>query len=470
MGNTAVTPGMDRRFIHKEITRISFPAILNNITVPLLGLCDTAIAGHLGDARFLGAIAVGTLMLNVIYWLFGFLRMGTTGLTAQAFGASDRTECIAVLLRSILIAAFISIPILIFREQMLEFLEALIAPDEEVSSLAASYFNICIWAMPVQLCIMSLSGWFVGLQNTVAPMAVAISINVINIILSVMFVFFIGDGFPGIAKGTLIANWLGVAVSASIAVPVFRKVFRKKLGKDYVKAGRSLRISSIIDRRQLAKYFSVNSDLFFRSACVMAVSLTVTSIGARLGSLTLATNAVMMQFFVFFSYFMDGFAFSGEALCGRFKGERRPAMIQKTVHALMIWAASLAVAFFLIYLGLGKYIVALLTDNPEVQINVMKYHVWVILLPPLTVAAFIFDGIYIGLTHTRRMLTVTMISAAAFFIIVFMGRFIAGFGMIPSNNRLWAAFETYLLFRGLLLAADWFTVLSRRKEMSPSDV
>lgn len=436
--------------LNKDILRLTLPAILSNLTVPLLGLCDTGIAGHLGDGRLIGAIAIGAMMLNVLFWLCGFLRMGTTGLTAQEFGRGDSSGTRRVFTRSFLLALILGILILIFSVPLGRALLFLIGAEDNVRHFASLYFFICIFGTPAQLMTMAVLGWFLGMQDTVRPMIISIGTNVINIALSFTFVFGAGWGFRGIACGTLAANWCGLILALFLA----RKFVKdKSLWCSFreIRAGGSLK-----------RFFAVNTDLFFRSACVMGVSLTVTSIGARLGWLTLSTNAVMMQFFILFSYFMDGFAFSGEALCGRFEGAGNRPMLRKSVIYLLGWAAVMAVSFFLIYLFGWQSIVAMLTDDQTVRENVALYRFWLILIPPITVSAFIFDGFFIGLTATRRMLVVTLISASIFFLISFVhpGAEEMTIGL-PDNDTLWIAFLSYLFGRGLFLALQTPSLLRR---------
>lgn len=264
-------------------------------------------------------MSVGAMMLNVIYWLCGFLRMGTSGLTAQAFGAGDMSAGRDVLSKAMTIAACLSVTAILLQTPLLRLLLAVICPDPDVTAYASLYFRICIWAAPAQLGIMAVSGWFIGRQNTVVPMTVAIGVNVINILMSLLLVFVWHCGFAGIAAGTLTAAWTGFA-GALLFV-------RRELAGENSKTGDRIKTKDNADGNTGAKgrvrwklFFSVNGNLFFRSACIMCVSLTMTSVGARLGELTLAANAVIMQFFLFFSYFMDGFAFAGEALVGRAAG------------------------------------------------------------------------------------------------------------------------------------------------------
>ncbi len=424
--------------INREILRLSVPAILSNITVPLLGLCDTAIAGHLGADSYIGAIAVGSMMINVTFWLFGFLRMGTTGITAQAFGANDTAALRTVFSRAVTLGAAIGLLLVLLLYPLRETLLILIAPEEPIRGLASRYYTIVLMSAPALLATNAVQGWLFGMQTTLIPMIVAIATNVINIATSLTLVLVFQTGFIGVAVGTLAANWLGLILALILAR-------RKAGGKLWIPFREVLG-----DREGLGRFFRVNSDIFFRSAAIMAVSLGITAIGSRLGALTLAVNAVMMQFFNFFSFFMDGLAFTAEALTGRFAGARDFPMLHRSRNALLWWSAAMAAVFFLIYFFASDPIVALITDSPTVRADIRNYHLWLSLIPPLTVAAFIFDGFYIGLTATRAMLVATVISALIFFGICFIH---ADGIALPDNGRLWTAFLVYLAGRGAILAA-----------------
>lgn len=424
--------------INREIIRLSVPAILSNITVPLLGLCDTAIAGHLGADSFIGAIAVGSMMINVTFWLFGFLRMGTTGLTAQAFGADDAVALRTVFSRAVTLGAAIGTLLLLLMYPLREMLLTLISPDEPIRALASRYYTIVLMSAPALLATNAVQGWLFGMQTTLIPMTVAIATNVINIAISLTMVLIFHTGFIGVAIGTLSDNWLGLLLALILA--------RRKAGGKLWIPFRDV----FTDREGLGRFFRVNSDIFFRSAAIMAVSLGVTAIGSRLGALTLAANAVMMQFFNFFSFFMDGLAFTAEALTGRFAGARDFGMLRRSRNALLWWSAAIAALFFGIYCFAPDPIVALITDSPTVRADIRNYYLWLTLIPPLTVAAFIFDGFYIGLTATRTMLAATTVSALLFFGICFIHT--DGIAL-PDNGRLWTAFLAYLAGRGTILAA-----------------
>lgn len=432
----------DGRWTDRQILRLAVPAIVSNITVPLLSLSDTAVSGHLGSADALGAIAVGGMMVNMAYWLFGFLRMGTTGLAAEAYGKGEEREKLLVVWRSLAVAFSAGILLMGLSTVLCPLLLLVSGASNEVGELAGEYYSVCICGAPALLGTMALSGWMIGMQNTVYPMVTAIVSNVVNILLSILFVFVCDFGFVGVAWGTLVAQWIGLLIALTLS---------RRLGARYdVLFGRYHKtvIREIVRGDGLRKFFRVNTDIFFRSFCIMAVSMTVTSVGARLGTVILGANAVVMQFFIFFSYFMDGFAFAGEALTGRFKGENDRTMIRKCVRHLLWWSVGVASVFFVVYYFGGATISGLITDNPAVLRKVGEMRWVVMLLPPLSVGAFIFDGFYIGMTMTRRLLAATSIAAMMFFAVAF----IPTAGHLPGNTLLWTAFLTYLFLRGALLA------------------
>lgn len=430
--------------INRDILRLSLPAIISNVTVPLLGICDTAVSGHLGSEVYLAAIAVGSMMLNVVFWLFGFLRMGTTGLTATAYGRGDTAGETKVFTRAFFLALLIGALLISSRGVLMDVLMRVIDAEADVNGYVERYFTICIWEAPAMLGVMAVSGWFVGMQSTVYPMVIAISVNVINILLSVSLVFLFKMGFVGVAYGTLAANWLGLCI-ALICVVRFRGGWQIFCGlRTMMKGGGML------------KFFSVSGNLFFRSACIIGVSLGVTAAGARLGATTLAVNAVLMQFFTFFSFFMDGFAFSGEALTGKWTGAGNVEMLRRSVAHLLVWTLGVALLFSILY-GTGCNLAAgMLTDEESVRSGVREMRIWITLLPMLSAWAFIYDGFFVGITDTAKMLLSTLIAAAVFFAIAFLhfsgGSIRVG---VNGNMALWTAFLGYLSIRGMVLALAW---------------
>ena len=423
------------------------PGIVSNITVPLLGLCDTAISGHLGSDLYLAAIAVGSVMLNVVFWLFGFLRMGTTGLTATAFGAGDDSGVRKVFTRAMLLAGGAGVALILARELVMYALMKLIGAEPDVAGYVGRYFMIRIWGSPALLGVLAVSGWFVGMQSTAYPMVIAISVNIVNIAASFALVFWFGLGFEGVAWGTLVSNWVGLAIAMGCALR-FSKGKRLWCG-----------VREAVSGGGMGRFFSVNSNLFFRSACIICVTLGVTAAGARLGAATLAINVVVMQFFQFFSFFMDGFAFSGEALVGRWWGAGDSVMVGKYVRALLWWTVGVALLFTVCY-GLGSDgITSLLTDSESVRQGVKGMRAWIWSLPVVSAWAFIYDGFYVGVTDTRKMMMSTIVATIVFYIVAFVklaeGRVVIE---VDSNAAVWTAFLSYLFIRGAFLAIAWHIV------------
>lgn len=430
----------ERKAINREIGRLAWPSILTNISVPLLGLVDTAISGHLGAGSYLGAVAVGSMMLNVAYWLFGFLRMGTTGLTAEALGARDNLKIRETFTRSLTIALITGLAVIIFRHPLSWLMLKIISPSPEVHGLAMNYFVTAVLGAPALLSMQTANGWMVGMQSTSRPMVVTIVMNVLNIVLSLTLVYGCGWGFRGIAWGTCISQWGGFLLSMLLA---------RKLAPE----GKMLAPLKSLKGAGMKKYFTVNVNLFFRSFCVMAVSLALNAYGARNGDIYLAMNAVMMQFFFFFSYFIDGLAFASEAMVGKFSGAHDRENLRLTLGSLGIWGGALTLLFTLLYLVGWRFGVDMLTDVMEVRTLIGSFAVIILLIPVSGAAAFVLDGIFIGLTDTGAMFRATLLSTIVFFMIASANSFSGSFpgdGM-TGNMMLWVAYLTYLFLRGVLL-------------------
>ena len=418
--------------IHRHILDIATPAIVSNITVPLLGLIDVAIVGHLGAASYIGAIAVGGMLFNMIYWIFGFLRMGTSGLTAQAYGRNDRQEVIRLLLRSTGIGAGIAACLLLLQVPLRYAAFLFIDASPEVQSLATRYFHICIWGAPATLGLYSFTGWFIGMQNSRFPMLVAIVQNLTNIVCSLFFVFGCTMKVEGVALGTLIAQYAGLLTALCL--------WRRRYA-DY-----RLSWEGVWDRQQMQRFFQVNRDIFLRTLCLVAVMSFFTSTGAAFGDTLLAVNTLLMQLFTFFSYVMDGFAYAGEALTGKYIGAGDRPNLHLSIRALFQWGVSLSAVFTLVYWIGGSPFLSLLTDNEEVLLAAVPYFPWILAVPLAGFAAFLFDGICIGATATRLMLQAVAIASVCFFILYYGGR--AWWG----NYALRLAFVGYLAVRGILQA------------------
>lgn len=422
------------RSLNRDILALAVPSIIANITTPLLGLVDTAITGHLGSETYIAAIAVGASMFNLLYWLFAFLRMGSSGLTAIATGRGDSHEQALILYRGLLVAATVSIVMIAASRFIVDGLLLFLEPDEATAALARRYFGTVIWGAPAVLATYVLTGWFLGMQSSQRPMIISITINVINIAISPLLAFVAVMKLDGVAIGTLTAQWaglvIGLAMCTSYRLP--RVLFR-----------------DILDTTALKRYFEVNRDIMLRTACLIAVTLWFTREGARQGETILAVNALLMQLFILFSYMIDGFAFAGEALVGKFTGQGDKAALNRCIRALMWWGAALAMLYTVIYFTGGEWILGILTDNDSVHTAATDYLPWAVTVPLAGFTAFIWDGVFIGATATRGMLKAMFLAMVAFFVIYLTLR--------PSlgNHALWLAFIVYLSVRGIAQTILW---------------
>ena len=416
----------------RQILQIALPSIVSNITVPLLGMIDVAIVGHMGSPVYIGAVAVGSMIFNLVYLLFGFLRMGSSGLTAQALGRRDLTEVTRLLVRSVTIALGIALLLIILQIPMKWASFTLIGPTADVAPLAETYFYIVIWGAPAVLGLYSLSGWFIGMQNTRIPMFISIMQNVVNILTSLTLVYGFGMKIEGVALGTVIAQYAGFIVALGL------------LCRYYSRLRRYLVMKGTFVREAMGRFFNVNRDIFLRTLCLVAVNLYFTSAGARSGAVILSVNTVMMQLYLFFSYFMDGFAYAVEALGGKTYGARNATAFRETLRRLWMWALIVTTVYTLLYLFCDEWIISLLTDNSQVIETSSEYLWWVWLIPAAGSVAFIWDGIFIGITATRGMLVSSFISALLFFGVYEITRGIIG------NHGLWLAMVIYLAMRGIL--------------------
>ena len=416
--------------MNRKILQLAIPSIVSNITVPLLGLVDVAIVGHLGSASYIGAIAVGGMLFNMIYWIFGFLRMGTSGMTAQAYGKRDLTEVVRTLLRAVGVGLLISLGLWILQSPILRGAFVLIDATEEVKRWASLYFNICIWGAPAVLGLYGFAGWFIGMQNSRFPMFIAITQNIVNIAASLCFVFVLGMKVEGVALGTLIAQYAGLFMAFALWLKYYGRL------KAYIDW------DGLWDGEAMRRFFSVNSDIFFRTLCLVAVTTFFTSTGARQGDVILAVNTLLMQLFTLFSYIMDGFAYAGEALAGRFIGAKNDVGLRRCIRLLFLWGIGLSLSFTILYAFLGRDFLGLLTNDTSVSKASGDYFYWVLAIPLCGFSAFLWDGIFIGATATRQMLCSMLVASATFFIIYYL------FYRSMGNHALWMAFLGYLSLRG----------------------
>ena len=405
---------------------------MTNITVPLLGLVDVAIVGHIGDAAYIGAIAVGSMIFNIIYWVFGFLRMGTSGLTAQALGAGRNDEVLRLLLRSLTTAAVVAGLILVFQRPVKQLAFWVVGAEPDVQALTDGYFDIVVWGAPAMLSLYGLTGWYIGMQDTRTPMVVSIAQNVVNIVVSLILVVGCGMRIEGVAMGTLVAQYAGLAMAA-----VAWFIRYRRLSTYFDKTG-------LFAWKQMVRFFRVNSDIFLRTLFLVAVNLFFLTAGARQGALILAVNTLLMQLFILFSYVMDGFAFAGEALCGLHRGSDDAVALRSTIARLFAWGAVAVALFTAVYAIGGSSFLSLLTSDNNVLSAASEYLPWAIAIPVAGVAAFIWDGVYIGLTATRSMLLASALAACVFFVLYLW------LNSQMGNHALWLAFLSFLFVRGVV--------------------
>ncbi|WP_163324416.1 MATE family efflux transporter [Draconibacterium mangrovi] len=431
--------------MNKSILKLALPNIISNITVPLLGLIDLALMGHLGSEIYIGAISLGSVIFNIIYWGFGFLRMSTSGFTAQAFGEKKPAEAITILVRALILTFIISVFILLLQSPIAWGSFKVIGGSPEVEKLAEAYFRIRVWAAPAALSLFVFSGWFLGMQNARYPMIIAIVVNVVNILLSAFFVFGLDMKSEGVALGTAISQYVGLLT----AIVLLLKKYRSML-PNVTKAG-------IIDLKFMSSFFRVNSDIFIRTFCIIVVFTFFTSKSASINDTVLAVNSILLQFLMFFSFFIDGFAFAGEALVGKFIGAKQIENLKKVVKLLLYWGLGLAIIFTLLYWTGTNFILKLLTSQRDVIQTAQKFLVWVVLIPIASVGSFIWDGIYIGATASRPMRNSLLVSTLLIFAPVYYF-----LNPVWNNHALWMGMLLFMVSRGVILS-----LLYRRTILKP---
>ena len=450
--------------LHRDILRLAVPSILANITVPLVGMVDIAVAGHLGStgglsaAAFIGGISIGAMLFDMLYWNFGFLRAGTGGITAQAYGrwhtgADGAAGDIAVTLKRALGIAFSSGLILIALQWVVvQVAFLLVKCTPEVRDLATKYFYIRIWAAPATLSLFAFKGWFIGMQDTVRPMICDLLVNSVNILLSIGLAFGYAGlpelGFKGVAWGTFIAQWTGFLYASLATWRRYGKVFREASGE------------KVSDKAGLRAFFVLNRDLFLRSMCMIAVYIGFTMISARYGDMMLAVGAILMKLLMIFSYFTDGFAYAGEALTGRFIGEESPEGVQSTIKETFMWSLAVTGLFFLVYGAGGVPLLRLMTSDAEVVESARAFLPWLLLMPVIGCPAFTWDGIFTGATASKDLRDSCVWCVVGFFGVWFagLGLLKAFHGSVPETwaiHLLMAAYFAHLLVRALYLTLRW---------------
>jgi len=418
----------------RQILRLAIPNIISNITVPLLGMVDLAILGHLESAVYIGAIALGGLVFNFIYAVFSFLRMGTSGFTAQAYGEKDNTEMIMMFGRSMFFAIAGGLLLISLQYPIDIFSFYIMDGSAEVKTLAREYYYIRIYAAPASLGILALSGWFTGMQNARIPMFIAISINIINIGANLIFVYGFGMKSDGVAWGTVIAQYSGLILGLFL----LRKKYRKLL-KFWDK-------SDFFNWEKLGSFFKVNLDIIIRTVCLIFTFAFFTSQSAKMDDTILAVNTVLLQYLFVFAYLTDGFAYAAEALVGKFIGARNLPDLKIVIRRLFLWGLGFSIPFTVIYLVFGQSLLLILTNNESVIDAASPYLFWIGVVPLATFAAFVWDGIYIGATASVPMRNTLLIAT----FLVFLPSYYILENYI-GNHGLWLSMMLFMVTRGVML-------------------
>ncbi len=420
--------------MNREILRIAVPNIISNITVPLMGIVSTAIAGHWGDsAHTIGALAIGVSIFNFIYWNCSFIRMGTSGLTAQAFGAGDFSECTNMLVRALAVSVVLGAAVLVLQYPLGELSLMVMNGDD----LSREYFYARIWAVPAGIILFGFNGWFTGMQNALIPMVTSITVNAVHIGCSLWFAFGFGMGIVGIAYASVVAQYTGVLLSVLLLWRRYRNVLTRV---DW---------QSVLDIEPMRRFFRINRDIIIRTFCIVIVYTFFTAASARMdNAVMLAVNTMLLQLFTMFSYMNDGFAYAAEALTGRFIGARDELSLRDCVRKCFVWAFSIAVLFVGVYIGWWREILGLFLDSGASDSGAIldlanEYVVWVIIIPLAAAMPFLMDGIMVGATQTRVMRNSMLLATAAHFAIFY------GLHPFIGNNALWLAFTLYMFLRGV---------------------
>ena len=434
--------------LNSQILRLAIPSILANITIPLVGIVDTAIVGHIANATYIGGIAIGTMLFDLLYWNFGFLRVGTSGMTAQAYGRGDGVECARLLTQSVSIALIGAAVLWLIQWLFVTAVLAIIPCSTEVAAFAREYFFIRIWAAPATLSLMAFKGWFIGMQDTVSPMITDIVVNVVNMTVSYVLAVYTPLGALGVAYGTLVAQFTGLLLALVICLFKYKKVVREIVRLLCDKAIR------LFGDKEMKRFMSLNANLFVRSLCFMVVYVGFTSLASQYGDVELAVSTIMMKLFMLFSYFVDGFAYAGEALVGKEYGASRslassPHRLVRIVRLLFAWSLGVGLLFTLLFAIWSDECYRAMTDDMEVLSRLGDYTLWLIAMPLVSTLAFMWDGVYAGATAGKQIRN-AMIYAALGFVTCYLATY-----WWLGIQGLYIAYFAHLVARVVYLTAAW---------------
>lgn len=425
---------------HKAFWLLAGPMIIGNISLALLGLVDTAVVGHLDSEVYLGGVAVGTVIFDFLYWGMGFLRMGTTGIVAQALGKQDATEVRTVLMQSILVGLSIALAILLFQKSIFTIGLSFLEGSTEVKHYAMVYCQWMIWGMPALMVLFSVYGWLLGTHNAVAVLKVGVIVNIINIVLDIVFVVYMDMDVRGVALATVISQYCGVAISFFIV----RKQLLKQAGEWSVK--------KIINIEKLKRFLSLNHDIFIRTICLIFVFAFFTRESATYGDTVLAANSILLKFFFLMALALDGFNHAAEALIGKAVGKKDKKLFDYSVSLTLRWSFVFGLVFTLLYWLAGEGMINLLTDINPVREVALYYLPWMIALPLISVWCFLLDGVFIGATRGREMRNSMLVCTFIFFLPVWY------FFQFMDNHGLWLAFTLFIAMRGITLGFYYYLV------------
>ena len=438
--------------LNSQILRLAIPSILANITIPLVGVVDTAIVGHIDSATAIGGIAIGTMLFDLLYWNFGFLRVGTSGMTAQAYGRGDRAECAKLLGQSVGIALVGTAVIWLLQWLFVTAVLAIVPCSAEVSAFARKYFFIRIWAAPATLSLMAFKGWFIGMQDTVSPMLTDIVVNVMNMLVSYVLAVYTPFGAMGVAYGTVIAQMTGLLVALLILLIRYKAIWQ--IGYEAMRR-LGYKVLKILGSNEMKRFMSLNGNLFVRSLCFMVVYVGFTSLASKYGDVELAVSTIMMKLFMLFSYFVDGFAYAGEALVGKEWGARKHRMgVGLVVRLLFLWSLGVGMLFTVLFGVWSEECYRAMTNDMVVLTRLADYTGWLVAMPIVSTLAFMWDGVYAGATAGRQIRN-AMIYAALGFVLCYLATY-----WWLGIQGLYIAYFVHLIARVVYLSTAWRNVLS----------
>ena len=416
---------------NRHVWRIAAPMMLSNITVPLLGMVDTGVTGHLDDAVYLAAVAVGATIFGILYTGVNFLRMGTTGIAAQRFGANDADGVREALGQAAVVALLIATLLLIVHRPLGQFAVNLVAADAGISRWAYEYFAVRIWSAPATLLNFALIGWFIGLQDARVPFLIMLVINLTNIALDILFVVFLGMKVAGVAAASVLAEIAGLLVGLYFAARVLRTY------------GGSWQLDALMQPRRYRGFFAINAQLLVRTLALMFTFTFITAQGARLGGLVLAANAILMNLQHLLSFALDGIAHAAEALVGKAIGARDRAALQQAVRLSLRWSVLIAGGFSLLFIVGGPLFIRVMTDLPDVRTTTLQFLPWLVASPLISAWSFLYDGVYVGATRAREMRDIMLVST--------FGIFLPAWYLLQplGNHGLWLAFLLFMASRGI---------------------